>query len=302
MPQRELDVFRFVVLDDEADEVRLPDATRSMTRATRLVTRTEATLRAGVQAARSSLGELGSAIQRIVRAPGVLRALGVFASLAVVMFCAVVAVRYARSQPRAATPAAPAARMTPPVTTPSPNVARSRARPAATLSRARRIHLQAATLIETVVDRTATASPPFNGYLYDLPRNAAFARSWRSALASLPAGVSARNAWLVSLETTAAPNEAIETRSGERYILAWGCDPSDCVRRSVQLAYNASTGAVAATVYDGAWHTFGSTTIDDRATLLAQIACQRLGPGKRIPLGPNDAASAERFIASTSFE
>ena len=232
-------------------------------------------------------------MRRVVPTPGVLRALGVCASLAVVLFCTVIAVRYARSQPRAVAPAATAAAVAPPLRTPSPTVA---------LSRALRIHMQAAMLIETVVDRTATTPPPFNGYLYDLPRSAAFARSWRSALSSLPAGVGARNPWLASLEITAAPNEAIETRSGERYILAWGCDPSDCARRSVHLAYNAATRAVAATIYDGTWHTFGSATIDDRATLLAQIACQRLGPGKRVPLKPNDAASAERFIASTSFE
>jgi hypothetical protein len=287
MPQRELDVFRFVVLDDEPDVAGAPGATRSATLAASLIVRTLATLRMGVGAARSSLAELASAIRRAVLAPTALRALGVFASLALVVLCVVVALRYERARPRAATPAAPSGR--------SPN-------PAAAPSRATKIHIQATALIETAVDRTATASPPFNGYLYDLPRSAAFARSWRFALSNLPADVSAGNAWLVRLETTAAPNEAIETRSGERYILAWGCDPSDCARRSVQLAYNASTGAVAATLYDGAWHTFGSTVIDDRATLLAQIACERLGPGKRIPLRANDAANAERFIASTSFE
>jgi hypothetical protein len=287
MPQRELDVFRFVVLDDDPDVAGAPEATRSATPAARIVVQTGTTLLTAVRASRSSLAELASAIRRAVLAPTALRALGVFASLALVVLCVVVALRYERARPRAAPPAAPSVR------TPSPAVA---------LSRAMKIHIQAAALIETAVDRTATASPPFNGYLYDLPRSAAFARSWRSALSSLPPGVGARNAWLASLETTAAPNEAIETRSGERYILAWGCDPSACARRSLQLAYNISTGAVAATVHDGALHTFGSRAIDDRATLLAQIACERLGPGKRIPLGAQDAASAKHFIASTSFE
>jgi hypothetical protein len=291
MPQRELDVFRFVVLDDEQDvaaDVGLSrDNEQNATPPTRVIVRSAAALRTTARVARSSMADLGVATTRVVRAPIVLRALGVVGSITLVVICIVVAVRYERMQPRAASPA------TRSVMTPVPAVA---------LSRGERVRIQAAALIETVVDRTASVAPPYNGYLYDLPRSAAFERAWRSALSTVPAGQRASNAWLASLQATAAPNEAIETRSGKRYILAWGCDPAACAGRSVVIAYDASTEAVAATLYDGAWHTFGSAAIDDRATLLAQVACQQLGPGKRIPLGANDAAKAKQFIASASFE
>ncbi len=171
------------------------------------------------------------------------------------------------------------------------------------LPRAQQIHAQAVTLIRTAVDRTSTVVPPFNGYLYDLPRSSAFAHSWQSAISALPIGVRTSNRWLVTLETTAAPNEAIETRSGQRYILAWGCDPSDCVARFAEIAYHTSTRAVVTNVcLDGTWRTLGSPSIDDRATVLAQTARERIGVREPFPLRALDAEKAERFIAMTSLE
>ena len=171
------------------------------------------------------------------------------------------------------------------------------------LTRAQQIPRAGGGGITTAVDRTSTAVPPFNGYLYDLPRSPAFARSWQSAISALPIGVRASNRWLVTLETTAAPNEAIETRSGQRYILAWGCDPSDCVGRFAEIAYHTSTRALVTNVcLDGTWRTLGSQSIDDRATVLAQTARERLGVREPFPLRARDAEKAEQFIALSSLE
>jgi len=148
------------------------------------------------------------------------------------------------------------------------------------------------------VDDPAT-QPPFSGYLYDLPRSRAFARSWSAAVATLPDSVRAANPWLVTLEATAAPNEPIQAPQGGKYVLAWGCDPRACRARSIQVAFNVRTGAVAAAAYlDGAWHAFGSGAVDDRATLLASIARARVGLAARFPLPEGGAPAVERFIAA----
>jgi curved DNA-binding protein CbpA len=151
------------------------------------------------------------------------------------------------------------------------------------------------------VDETSSARPPYDGYLYDLPRNRAFAVAWHNLVATVPNSVRAANLWLVGLNATAEPNEAIATPAGGRYLIAWGCDPHDCASGSVEVAYNQRTGAICALTYvAGGWHALGSTAIDDRATLLAAVASRRLFSGAALPLRGEDAVAADRFIGAVT--
>jgi hypothetical protein len=158
---------------------------------------------------------------------------------------------------------------------------------------------QAREVARTAADTTASTEAPFNGYLYDLPRNGAFKVSWSAAVSALPNSVRQANPWLVTLESTAAPNEAIETPEGARYVLATGCDPRDCTQRSLRVVFNRRTGTVAAAAYlAGTWYWFGSDAVVDRGALLATVARARLRIADRFPLPAPGAAAVERFVAA----
>jgi hypothetical protein len=303
----QLDVFRFVV-DAEPNPSHGHEPARTPKRRPSLQAVGGGTLVAGARAARSRLAHLWSGfsvgirqLMRVFTVPPIPKIVGApattgrsFPAVSVAVICAfavaAIAVALVHESPdrRIRGQIARAGRS---------------ASSVKELSRAQRIHAQASALVRTAVDRTSTVLPPFNGYLYDLPRSPGFERSWQSMISALPAGVRASNRWLVTLETTATPNEAIETRSGQQYILAWGCDPSNCAGRFAEVAYHVSTRALVTNVcLDGSWRTLGSRSIDDRATVLAQTARERLGVREPFPLRAFDAEKAERFIALSSLE
>jgi hypothetical protein len=202
--------------------------------------------------------------------------------------------------PAPPTPSPPPAATSPPPASPPDRAAaaaRSFAGAALTGRRGGEIRTRAAAAVVAAQDASAGAAPPYSGYLYDLPRDRAFAASWHRALNAVPQTARAHNAWLANLETTAAPNVSLDVPGAGRYVIAWGCNPRRCRDGVVLMAYNQATRAVcAAAFYGGGWHAFGSAAVDDRAVLLVALARQQLYPDRSFPLAHDDAAGAQRFV------
>lgn len=143
------------------------------------------------------------------------------------------------------------------------------------------------------------AVPAGHTYLFELPADKAFALAYESAVATLPESERERNPWLVTLETTSQPSEAVAMSRSDDYVLARGCDPRTCDDGFVSIAYNAVTHAVAGAAYFAErWHHFGSNALPDRAMVMLAVAGNRLPLERRFALDPAREAELHRFIES----
>jgi hypothetical protein len=141
--------------------------------------------------------------------------------------------------------------------------------------------------------------PPGQTYLFELAADKAFALAYESAVATLPEADRERHPWLVTLETTSQPSEAVEMPRSDDYVLARGCDPRTCDDGFVSIAYNAATHAVAGAAYFAErWHPFGSNALPDRAMVMLAVAGNRLPLERRFALEPAREAELHRFIES----
>ncbi|MBD5653657.1 MAG: DnaJ domain-containing protein [Candidatus Eremiobacteraeota bacterium] len=148
------------------------------------------------------------------------------------------------------------------------------------------------------VVRTRYVPPDRAVFLFDLPSDKSFALAYDVAVMSLPAADRERNPWVVTLETTSEPSDAVEVAQSDDYVLARGCAPGRCADGFVSVAYNGGTHAVAgAAYYDGKWHEFGSKALTDRAMAVLSVARNRLPLARRLALDPAERLVLRRFVS-----
>jgi hypothetical protein len=147
------------------------------------------------------------------------------------------------------------------------------------------------------VVRTRAVAPNRAVYLFDLANDEAFSLAYEAAVVTLPSKVRSDNPWLVTLETTSQPSDAVEVPRSGSYVLARGCAPGKCNDGFVSIAYNLATHAVAGAAYiDSRWHTFGSLDPADRAMLVLAVARNRLPFARRFTLDATRESQLRGYI------